>query len=70
MAPKKIPMKPMAKPKMPMIKGGGTIKHIGFNAAAEAAGGGAKGRRIIAAAARNASPAAKARNPRLKKVKG
>ena len=50
-------------------------KHIGFEAAAEKAAEGAgvsmeRGRAIIAAGARKASPAAKAKNPRLKKVHG
>ena len=50
-------------------------KHIGFNAAAKKAAQGAgvsmaRGRAIIAAAARKASPTAKKANPRLKRVKG
>lgn len=49
-------------------------KHIGFEAAAAKAAKGAgvsmdRGRAIIAAAARKASPAAKRKNPRLKRVK-
>ncbi len=51
------------------------VKHIGFEAAAEQAAKSAgvskeRGRAIVAAGARKASPAAKKRNPRLKKVKG
>ena len=51
------------------------IKHIGFQAAAKKAaagyGGNMKiGRAVIAASARNASPAAKKANPRLLRVKG
>ena len=51
------------------------IKHIGFEAAAEKAAKGAgvslkRGAAIIAAAARKASPAARRKNPRLKRVKG
>jgi hypothetical protein len=51
------------------------VKHIGFKAAAASAAKSAgvsqaRGAAIIAAAARNASPAAKRRNPRLKKVTG
>lgn len=48
------------------------VKHIGFKAAmAHAAAGGARNPgAVIAAAARNASPAAKRRNPRLLRVKG
>lgn len=51
------------------------VKHIGFEAAAEHAAeeyGGdiERGRAAIAASTRRASPAAKARNPRLKRVKG
>jgi hypothetical protein len=54
---------------------GAVRKHIGFEAAAEKAaegeGEGIKaGRAMIAASNRKASPAAKARNPRLKRVKG
>jgi len=50
-------------------------KHIGFEAAASSAAKSAgvskeRGRAIIAAAARKASPAAKKANPRLLKVKG
>lgn len=50
-------------------------RHIGFEAAAENAAksyGGdiERGKAAVAAAARNASPAAKAANPRLKRVKG
>jgi hypothetical protein len=50
-------------------------KHIGFEAAAAKAAKGAgvskeRGRAIIAAAARKASPAAKKANPHLKRVKG
>ena len=51
------------------------MKHIGFKAAAKKAATGAgvslaRGRAIIAAGARNASAKAKAKNPRLRKVKG
>ena len=48
------------------------VEHIGFKAAvAKAKAGGATNPvGAIAAAARNASPAAKRRNPRLLKVKG
>jgi len=51
------------------------IKHIGFKAAAAKAAKGAgvslkRGAAIIAAAARKASPAARRKNPRLKKVRG
>jgi len=51
------------------------VKHIGFQAAAANAaksygGDMARGRAAIAAAARNASPAAKRANPRLLRVKG
>ena len=58
--------------KRPAIK---SRPHIGFEAAAEKAAEGEgesieHGRAMIAAAARKASPAAKARNPRLKRVKG
>jgi hypothetical protein len=50
-------------------------KGMGFNAAAKSAAKSAgvsekRGRAIIAAAARKASPAAKRKNPNLKKVKG
>lgn len=50
-------------------------KHIGFHAAAEKAAAGEgedlkHGEAMIAAAAQNASKAAKAKNPRLKKVHG
>lgn len=50
-------------------------KGMGFEAAASSAAKGAgvskeRGRAIIAAAARKASPAAKKKNPNLKKVKG
>ena len=46
-------------------------KGMGFKAAATAAGKGnyERGARIVAAASRNASPAAKLKNPNLKKVK-
>ena len=46
-------------------------KGMGFKAAAMSAGKGdmKKGARIVASASRKASPAAKARNPALKKVK-
>jgi len=51
------------------------IKHVGFEAAAREAaaqygGNMERGRAAIAAAARRASPAAKRRNPRLKRVRG
>ena len=51
------------------------VRHVGFNAAARNAAKGAgvsmeRGRAIIAAGARKASPAAKRANPRLRKVKG
>lgn len=48
------------------------VQHIGFKAAeaAAAAGGARNPGAVIAAAARNASPAAKRKNPRLLKVKG
>ncbi len=51
------------------------VKHVGFENAAESAAAGAgvsleRGRAIIASSTRNASPAAKKRNPRLKRVKG
>lgn len=48
------------------------VKHIGFEAAEKkaAAGGARNPGAVIAAAARDASPAAKRKNPRLKKVKG
>jgi len=48
------------------------VAHIGFAAAVEKAraGGATNPAGAIAAAARNASPAAKRRNPRLLKVKG
>lgn len=48
------------------------VKHIGFEAAERkaAAGGARNPGAVIAAAARKASPAAKAKNPRLKKVHG
>lgn len=51
------------------------VKHVGFKAAAKAAAkkagvSEARGRAIIAAGARKASAKAKARNPRLKRVKG
>jgi hypothetical protein len=54
-------------------KHGAAVKHIGFDAAAAQAAAGegeslAHGKAMIAAAANNASPAAKARNPRLKRV--
>ena len=47
-------------------------KGMGFKAAAMQAGDGdyKKGARIVASASRNASPAAKRKNPNLKKVKG
>jgi len=56
-------------------KRGNPTKHIGFEAAAEKAAAGEgesieAGRAMIAAAARKASPAAKHKNPRLKKVHG
>lgn len=48
------------------------VKHIGFEAAEKkaAAGGARNPGAVIAEAARNASPAAKRKNPKLKKVKG
>lgn len=48
------------------------VKHIGFKAAeaAAAASGARNPGAVIAVAARNASPAAKKRNPRLLKVRG
>jgi hypothetical protein len=48
------------------------VRHIGFKAAeaAAAASGARNPGAVIAAGARNASPAAKRRNPRLAKVKG
>jgi hypothetical protein len=48
------------------------VKHIGFKGAmaAAAAGGARNPGAVIDAASRNASPAAKRRNPRLLKVKG
>jgi len=51
------------------------MKHVGFAAAAANAAAGegeslAAGKRMIAAAARKASPAAVKKNPRLKKVSG
>ena len=54
---------------------GETRKHIGFEAAAENAARGEgesmeRGRAMIAAAAQKASKSAKAKNPRLKRVKG
>lgn len=51
---------------------GAARKHIGFKAAEEAAreGGAYNPGGAIAEAARNASPAAKRANPRLKRVKG
>lgn len=54
---------------------GATRKHIGFEAAAEAAAKGEgesikAGRAMIAARTRGASKAAKRANPRLKRVKG
>jgi len=47
-------------------------KGMGFKAAAMSAGKGnyKKGAAIVAAGARKASPAAKRKNPNLKKVKG
>jgi hypothetical protein len=53
-------------------KRGNPTKHIGFAAAVEhaAAGGARNPRAAIAAAAQNASPAAKRRNPNLTKVAG
>ncbi len=56
-------------------KKGGAVQHVGFEAAAAKAAAGyggsmERGRRIIAAGARKASAAAKARNPRLAKVSG
>ena len=56
-------------------KGVSLVKHIGFDAAAEKAAKGAgvslaRGKAIIAAGARKASPAAVRKNPRLKKVSG
>lgn len=47
-------------------------KGMGFKAAAQAAGKGnyERGARIVAAASRKASPAAKKANPNLLKVKG
>lgn len=50
-------------------------KGMGFEAAARSAAAGAgvsleRGRAMIAAGARKASPAAKKRNPNLRKVKG
>ena len=56
-------------------KRGNPIKHIGFEAAAEKAAAGegeslAHGKAMIAAAAHKASKGAKARNPRLKRVRG
>jgi hypothetical protein len=58
-----------------MAKRGDPTKHIGFRkAAAEAAAGEGEdlkhGEAMIAAAAAKASPAAKRKNPRLKKVHG
>lgn len=51
-----------------------SAKHPGFKAVAAKIGGKygsvKKGRAILAAATRKASPAAKRKNPRLKKVKG
>ena len=54
---------------------GAARKHIGFEAAAEKAAEGEgesieAGRAMIAARTRKASKAAKAKNPRLKRVKG
>jgi hypothetical protein len=54
---------------------GATRKHVGFESAAKEAAEGegesiANGRKMIAAAAQNASKSAKAKNPRLKKVSG
>lgn len=49
------------------------VKHIGFKAAEAKVARNPKIRNpgaVVAAAARNASPAAKRRNPRLKNVKG
>ena len=48
-----------------------SFKGMGFKAAAKSAGKGnmKRGSAIIAAAARKASPAAKRKNPNLKKVK-
>jgi hypothetical protein len=51
------------------------VRHVGFKAAAESAAKGAgvslqRGKAIIAAAARKASPKAVKANPRLKKVSG
>lgn len=58
-----------------MSKRGNPTKHVGFdNAAEEAAEKSgeslANGKKMIAAAARKASPAAKKANPRLNRVKG
>ncbi len=52
-----------------------SVKHVGFKAAAKQVaksyGGDMKiGAKVIAAGARKASPAAKKRNPKLKKVMG
>lgn len=49
------------------------VKHVGFKGAEAQVAKNPKIRNpgaVVAAAARNASPAAKARNPRLKRVKG
>ncbi len=56
-------------------KRGNPVKHIGFEAAAAKAAAGEgesmeAGRAMIAAATRKAGKAARARNPRLNKVKG
>ncbi|HLE80172.1 MAG TPA: hypothetical protein VJA25_02645 [Dehalococcoidia bacterium] len=58
-----------------MAKKRAPVKHIGFKAAAAQAaksyGGDLKrGAAAVAAGARKASPAAKRRNPRLRKVRG
>ena len=57
------------------MKRGNPVKHVGFRAAAaeaaeEAGESKANGAKMVAAGARKASPAAKAKNPFLKKVKG
>jgi hypothetical protein len=58
-----------------MSKRGDPTKHVGFRKAAESAAAGEgedlkHGEAIIAASAQKASKAAKAKNPRLKKVSG
>jgi hypothetical protein len=65
----------MATPKSKRTPSKGGTAHPGFEKAAESAARKAgvskeRGRKIIAAAAHKASPQAKAKNPRLKKVGG